>query len=1137
MKLFFCFSIFFLKCYSFSFAQKSTIFFSNMEKDSELINNQQSNEVKLFSLGDNSNSIIDLLSDDVHQILGDKDIKDVHVNGRVEFQGAKKKCICPGPEIEELDDNYVFITINSNWIIDEAYRYFAANEDCDIFNQVHMVEELQDVLEDYEDWNKVIIAHHPIRSISELDGKGLSHLNFIPFYGQLRRSFKANSGNLQDMPNPNYQRYIQALNRVLSNTDKLVFVSGHDRINSVIQEKHITYINVNSGDKNYVFEANEHSKFVSKGAMCLRFSNGEFSFVKDDRVEFTVEQAFSSKETAESTKPVKTIEEVASRTRASEKYHPTKIINFWMGSGYRDVWSEEVEAPLLDISKYDGGLEPYAIGGGLQTMSIKFKSKNGRKYAFRVLDKQPEKSLNEILQNSLYKGITQELITTMHPYAPLVAHELLEATDIIHIKPELFILDKSANLPEKYNPYVGKIGTLEEKPKGKGKNREGFYGADEVVTSYEMLIDLRRSHKSKMDKSAYAKARLMDMFIGDWDRHEDNWKWAMFKEDGRHIYKPIPKDRDHTFSHWTGLIPGVADMIIMNAEDFDYKFGNLRQLNFKARFLDRQLASELDLNAWLEAVDYIQSKMTDVVIDRAITKFPKEVRAMHGATIAAKLKSRREDLPRAIKEYYEELNREVQIRASNKKDYAKISRLENGDVIIDLCHIKKNGKYGKSYFQRKFEYGLVKRIFVFGLDGKDVFQFEGDVEKTIPVEIIGGNGRDRIIDNSLVRQSGKSIVVFDSYKEDVIAESKNIKIKRPTHVAHYDPYDFDFNWLVPKGSIRRSSGNGWGLGLGASLLTRGFNKVGFVNRYDFNGLYYFKLGAYRLDGKYTRNQFVGLTDLFVQSRFTTLNDRYPFFYGIGNDSEIVRSERRILNRIDYNYFDVRIGLEREFYTKSNWSNAIVYERHLVENFEDLEVIDSSLRGFGLDSFIGFSSALNLDFTDNSLYPLDGSRLSIQLDGRSSSDGDLSGNIDAKFAHYKTVDVGVKLTFTGSINYQQAVGNSNFYHLSKLGSQSNFRGYTRNRFTDKYAFLYNGEMRLNLGYVNTPLIRFYVGIIAYYNGGQVWARRSDFLKNEWNNSIGGGFFIAPGWEQFAITYTFGTQDDDFIYSKVQLGFDF
>lgn len=1118
-------------------AQNNLVFYSNIENSTPVVNEIKRCNGNKISLGDNSFDIIDVISSKGIEILGDKDVDEVHTKGRISLDRIKKKSICPGPIVKEIDDQHVLITINSNWIIDEDYRYYTANEDCDVFNHTHMIDALTSLMEDYDDWNKIIVTHHPTRSISELDGQGLTLMNLVPVYGQLRRSFKANSGNIQDMPSPTYNGYIRVMDEVLSHFDKVVFVSGHDRLNTVIQENYVTYININSGDIKYRYKANKNTLYLGEGAKYLEFNNGQFSIIGNGEINYTVINPFLTREPQESKSQELLKENVSNTTRASEKYHSSGWNKFWMGSGYRDVWSATVKAPLLNIDEYDGGLKPYAIGGGLQTMSVKFKSANGKKYAFRLLDKQPEKSLNDILQNSVYKGITQELITTMHPYAPLVAHELMEATDIIHIKPELFILDRNDGLSEKYNSYIGKIGTLEEKPKGSSKKHEGFYGADAVVTSYEMLIDLRKSHTSKMDKYAYAKARLMDMFIGDWDRHEDNWKWAMFKEDGHHIYRPIPKDRDHTFSHWTGLIPSIADVFVMNAEDFDYKFGNLRQLNFKARFLDRQLALELDLSSWMEAVHYLQSKMTDEVIDNAITQFPEEIRDMHGHIIAAKLKSRRDDLPRAMEAYYAELNSEVQVRASNKKDHVKLVRLGNGDAQVNFYHIKKDDSLGDSYYQRIFEYGIVKSILLFGLDGDDVFEIAGNVDRTIQVKIIGGNGKDQILDNSNVRYGGKSITVFDSFKEDEIEESINVRVKSPRHVAHYDPYKFDFNWLLPSASIRQSSGNGWGFGLGASYMTRGFNKEGFVNKYDIKGLYYPGISAYRLDGKYTRKQVIGLSDLFVSSRFTTLYDKFPFFYGIGNDTKLIREERGVLNRIDYKYVDVNVGLQREFYTKSSWTNFIGLEYHQVMNHKDFEVISSKLAGYGIQTFAGANSILKLDFTDRSFYPLDGSQLHVELKTRSSFDGDVSGNIDTKFTHYKTIDLGIKFTIAGSIRYNQAIGRTNFYHMSKIGSQTNFRGYTRNRFIDKYALLSNAEVRMNLGYVQTPLIRFYIGLFGFYDSGKVWSQRSYFLNNNWNNSYGGGFFISPGWEQFAITFTIGKQDDDYTYSKIQLGFDF
>ena len=826
-----------------------------------------------------------------------------------------------------------------------------------------------------------------------------------------------------------------------------------------------------------------------------------------------------------------------STVKASEKYDANGLTRLFMGTGYRDEWSTPVKAPFLDISSYDGGLKPYAIGGGLQTMSVKFKSGNGKKYAFRVLDKQPEKSLSDVARESVYRVIIQELITTMHPYSPLVANSLLDATDIIHIKPELFILQDHPSLDEIYKPFVGKIGTLEEKPSGKKKGKEGFYGADKVVSSFDMFISLRKSHKNKIDPMAYAKARLMDMLLGDWDRHEDNWKWAMFKEGDNKIYRPIPKDRDHVFSKWTGIIPNIADMVINNAEDFGDKFGNMRHLNFKARFLDRELAQEIGLDDWLNASKYLQEKITDEVIDNAVSQLPEEVMSFHAEEIKSKLRSRRGDLDRFIKAYYKELNESVFITGTNKSDHFEIKRKENGIVEVLLSDIKKDGSKGELFYQRSLKSENVKKIYCFGLDGKDKFEIAGDVANSIKVRIIGGSDKDEIIDKSSVGGSGRLTQVYDSSSEDVVTKSKETIVKKPSKPAHYDPYAFDYNWLIPSITLRSSSGNGFGIGGGFTNLIRGFNKPGFAKKWTFGGVYYPNLKAYRVEGGLTLRHFIGLSDLQFRSRYSTLYDRYPFFYGIGNDTKVDKNRRQELNSIDYDFFDFEVGLESTFAHKSTWTNSILFENHDTENRGNRTAIDTSTIGYGEATYVGLSSKLDLDFTDNALYPENGAQLSLSLNGRTSFDGKLSSNLDSRFSYFKTYDLGLKTTFIGSLHYKQANGEPAFYHLSRLGSQSQFRGYTRNRFIDKYAALYNGEMRVILGTIKTPLIRFVVGVFGFYDGGRVWNDSSEFYEGEWNNSYGGGFFLAPGSKDYTLSLLLARPEDNFTYSKVQLGFDF
>lgn len=1145
--LIFCF-LSLLNC-AFAQQEKEYVFFSNSPADDKLISLIESELVgaekaELISLGDNKSDLLNALTSTcptckLRTVIGDKDVSQLLQPETGDYK-FKKKRICPDPIVKELDDNHVMIIINSNWFIDREFKFNAQNFDCEFYNEIHLLEGLEDILDDYNEWNKIIVAHHGIESISERAGKGLWLYNFIPIYGQLYQSYRQNIGDKQDLASVEYYKYLSLLSKIVTKFDKLCIVSGHDYLNHVIDAEHITHINVNSSDRKFKYSKNKQTRFASRDnhILGLKKRQGQWTFsLRSYESNTEISDVFKIKSQTAEDQIKEMPSDVSSTVRASEKYDANGVTRFFMGDGYRDEWSTPVNAPLLDITTYDGGLRPYAIGGGLQTMSVKFKSNNGKKYAFRVLDKQPEKSLSDIARESIYRVIVQELITTMHPYGPLVANSLLDATDIIHIKPELFILKEHPKLEGEFQQFVGKIGTLEEKPSGKKKGRKGFYGADKVVSSFDMFISLRKSHKNRIDRQAYAKARLMDMLLGDWDRHEDNWKWAMFKEGKKKIYHPIPKDRDHVFSKWSGLIPNIADFAINNAEDFADQFGNLRHLNFKARFLDRELAAEISLEDWLEASAYLQDVLTDEVIDNAVKQLPPEVYPFHAEEIKSKLKTRRADMDRFITAYYKELNASVFITGTNKSDLFEIHRNDDGSVEVKIFDIKKDGSKGEHYFSRKCEADIVQKLYCFGLDGKDQFKVTGDVENSIKVRIIGGSDQDKISDLSFVKGKDRLTQIYDSTNKDEVRTSEETIIKRPSRPAYYDPYAFDYNWLIPNVNLRRSSGNGWGFGAGFTYLIRGYNKPGFAKKWTFGGIYYPSLNAYRLDGSFTFRHFVGLSDLKLRSQYSSLYDKYPFFYGIGNDTELDRRHRRRNNSIDYDFLDFEAGLENIFAQRSSISNVAFFEYHNVVNRNHNMAIDTNMLGYGRESYAGLRSKLDLDFTDNSQYPMYGSQFSLTMEARTNFNGELSSNINSRFSYYHTLNLGFKTTFIGSLHYRQANGDPAFYHLSRLGSQTHFRGYTRNRFIDKYALLYNSEMRINLGTIKTPLIQFVVGVFGFYDGGRVWNDSSEFYEGEWNNSYGGGFFFAPGTTNYTLSYLVAWPEDDFTYSKLQIGFDF
>ena len=64
-----------------------------------------------------------------------------------------------------------------------------------------------------------------------------------------------------------------------------------------------------------------------------------------------------------------------------------------------------------------------------------------------------------------------------------------------------------------------------------------------------------KDDKNKIDEIELLKARLIDILIGDRDRHSDQWKWAAYYKDGIRYWKPIPRDRDFAFCLYDGFVP------------------------------------------------------------------------------------------------------------------------------------------------------------------------------------------------------------------------------------------------------------------------------------------------------------------------------------------------------------------------------------------------------------------------------------------------------------------------------------------------------------------------------------------------------------------------------------------------------
>ena len=150
------------------------------------------------------------------------------------------------------------------------------------------------------------------------------------------------------------------------------------------------------------------------------------------------------------------------------RYGAGWLFRFFFGSQWREAWTVPIEAPVLDLDSFDGGLVPERRGGGLQTINVHFKSANGRSWVFRSMDKDPTRVLDPDTRESVIGDIFQDLTSTAHPCAAMVVAPLLEAVGILHAKPQLAV---------RVGRHVGLFGGALRAPAARRRRGIGHHGA------------------------------------------------------------------------------------------------------------------------------------------------------------------------------------------------------------------------------------------------------------------------------------------------------------------------------------------------------------------------------------------------------------------------------------------------------------------------------------------------------------------------------------------------------------------------------------------------------------------------------------------------------------------------------------
>src|SRR6266702_900466 len=330
---------------------------------------------------------------------------------------------------------------------------------------------------------------------------------------------------------------------------------------------------------------------------------------------------------------------------AGARYRAGWLHRLFLGAHYRDLWGTPVEVEVLDLSRFAGGLTPTGCGGRRQTKVLRLLGKDGRQYVFRSVDKDPTLALPPELRATFARDLIQDQISSAHPGGPLVVAPLLGAAGVLHAEPQMVVLPEDARLAGLDCVRPGfKLGMIEERPTEGPDNEPGFAGAADLAGTRKLFEHIEHDSRHRVDSRAFLASRLMDVFIGDWDRHQDQWRWARFDSAGVHWWRPIPRARDQAFARLDGLLVWLTGFYQPQVVGFGDNYPSIWRLTFTGQVLDRRLLVDLEKPVWDSVAKAIQGRLSDSVIDAAVRRLPPEYYAKNGATLGRALRRRRDQL-------------------------------------------------------------------------------------------------------------------------------------------------------------------------------------------------------------------------------------------------------------------------------------------------------------------------------------------------------------------------------------------------------------------------------------------------------------------------------------------------------------
>lgn len=1047
-----------------------------------------------------------------------------------------------------VNENLEIIFIDSQWYISnwDDVQYINENSP-DIKTRRRFLEELEGMIRDAAFKNVIIAMHHPIFSNGKHGGKYSfnDYQHPLPVIGLADKTVRKLGGtSSQDIAYSRYRELTSFVAALAKLSDHIVIVSGHENSLQYLEGNGIHQIISGSLAKS---EATNLSKELitapggklkyegiysssEKGYAKLNYfedGSSEVEFYSFENNKLLYRHAVNNALLNLDEKPKNIITADFPNTAKAQILTKEETSKSWFyklfwGEHYRDYYSREVTVKIASLDTLYGGLTILKEGGGHQSQSLKLQGKNGKQYVMRSLHKDALKFLRFKLKGIVFnpdsyddtatEDLVSDFFTTAHPYAQLAVNDLAEAALINHSNIKLYYFPKQSGFGDLNDKYGNGLYYIEERPSKDQKDFKGFQhtsieNSGEIVdfaNTEDVLKKLRDNDKYSIDKRQYIRSRIFDMLIGDWDRHEDQWRWAL-RETGNKsgVYSPIPRDRDAAFSKFDGAALAVVKNRIPDTrfwQSYDDNLDNVKWFNSEAYNLDKIFVSQYDASIWNEEAISIQKGLTDAVIDKAFLNLPQEMQDQALEDIKTKLKNRLKNLNILASEYADFINEKVVIHGTDKKDVFQITRQPKGNTTVEIFSEKNSTQ---PYYSAVINSDNTCEIWIYGLNGDDDFIVKGEGNKEILVRIIGGYGTDHYT----LEENGK-IRIYDYDYEKNIIDAKQPSKKQFSSL--YETNNLHFRYFIPSNNILvpvlgYATDDGFVLGAKDTYTYNAFNGNPHKQVHEIFANYYFTYQSAEAGYNGTFFNIFPHINFLVEAYFSGTKFSNNFFgYGnqtVNDDQTLGKEYNRARTRqtnfnagLEYHKFKIKALFESfeiqemndRFFTPANVDPAVFEHQNYV----------------GTEASIAYLNRDAEDFSTKGLYASAKAGWKINTD-----------NSDNNFGYFVgKVGLEDKLTNSGNLVFQTVAegrvifgDNYYFYHSSFLGGNNGLRGYRNERFSGKNSLYDSSNLKLKVASFKTGLIPIDFGLYGGFDVGRVWTQ--DDPSKKWHTSQGGGIWFG------------------------------